>query len=70
MSVEILINVTPQETRVAILENGMLQEVIIERNASQGIVSNIYKGKVDRVLPGMDASFIDIGQEHAGFLHA
>ncbi len=70
MSAEILINVTPQETRVALLENGLLQEVIIERNASQGIVSNIYKGKVDRVLPGMDASFIDIGQEHAGFLHA
>ncbi len=70
MSAEILMNVTPQETRVAILENGLLQEVIIERNASQGIVSNIYMGKVDRVLPGMDASFIDIGQEHAGFLHA
>ncbi len=71
MSAEILMNVTPQESRVAILENGLLQEVIIERNASQGIVGNIYKGKVHRVLPGMEAAFIDIaGQEKKAFLHA
>ncbi len=70
MSVEILINVTPQESRVALLENGILQEIMIERNSKQGIVGNIYKGKVCRVLPGMEAAFIDIGQEKAAFLHA
>jgi ribonuclease G len=70
MSVEILINVTPQESRVAVLENSILQEILIERNSKQGIVGNIYKGKVCRVLPGMEAAFIDIGQEKAAFLHA
>jgi len=70
MSVEILMNVTPQESRVAILENGMLQEVIIERNSNQGMVSNIYHGKVHRILPGMEAAFIDIGEEKKAFLHA
>ncbi len=70
MSAEILINVTPQESRVALLENGILQELMIERSSSQGIVGNIYKGKVCRVLPGMEAAFIDIGQEKAAFLHA
>jgi len=70
MSVEILINVTPQESRVALLENSILQEIMIERNANQDIVGNIYKGKVCRVLPGMEAAFIDIGQEKAAFLHA
>ena len=70
MSGEILINVTPQESRVALLENGILQEIMIERNANQDIVGNIYKGKVCRVLPGMEAVFIDIGQEKAAFLHA
>ncbi len=66
---EILINITPQETRVAIVENGALQEVGIERQLSRGIVGNIYKGRVNRVLPGMEASFVDIGLEKAGFLH-
>jgi ribonuclease G len=66
---EILINITPQETRVAIVENGALQEVSIERQASRGIVGNIYKGKVNRVLPGMEAAFVDIGLDKAGFLH-
>ncbi|MCP4470684.1 MAG: ribonuclease G [Gammaproteobacteria bacterium] len=66
---EILINITPQETRVAIIENGTLQEVSIERQSSRGIVGNIYKGKVNRVLPGMEAAFVDIGLEKAGFLH-
>jgi ribonuclease G len=66
---EILINITPQETRVAIVENGALQEVSIERQRSRGIVGNIYKGKVNRVLPGMEAAFVNIGLEKAGFLH-
>ncbi len=66
---EILINVTPQETRVAIVESGSLQEVWIERRRNRGIVGNIYKGKVNRVLPGMEAAFVDIGLERAGFLH-
>jgi len=66
---EILVNITPQETRVAIVENGALQEVSIERQHSRGIVGNIYKGRVNRVLPGMEAAFVDIGLEKAGFLH-
>ena len=66
---EILVNITPQETRVAIVENGALQEVSIERQRSRGIVGNIYKGKVNRVLPGMEAAFVDIGLDKAGFLH-
>ncbi|MFZ9039014.1 MAG: ribonuclease G [Gammaproteobacteria bacterium] len=69
ISEEILLNITPQETRVAIVENGALQEVSIERQSSRGIVGNIYKGKVNRVLPGMEAAFVDIGLEKAGFLH-
>ncbi|RLA14873.1 MAG: ribonuclease G [Gammaproteobacteria bacterium] len=69
MSEEILVNITPQETRVAVVENGALQEVSIERQGSRGIVGNIYKGKVNRVLPGMEAAFVDIGLEKAGFLH-
>ncbi len=70
MSEEILINVTPQETRIAFVENGVLQEIAIERQRNRGIVSNIYKGRVSRVLPGMEAAFIDIGLERAAFLHA
>ncbi len=70
MSEEILINVTPQETRVALVENGVLQEVCIERHRSRGLVGNIYKGRVSRVMPGMDAAFVDIGLEKAAFLHA
>lgn len=70
MSEEILINVTPPETRVALLENGVLQEVIIERARRRGLVGNIYKGKVCRVLPGMQAAFVEIGLERAAFLHA
>ncbi|MDH3221106.1 MAG: ribonuclease G [Gammaproteobacteria bacterium] len=69
ISEEILLNITPQETRVAIVENGALQEVSIERQRSRGIVGNIYKGRVNRVLPGMEAAFVDIGLEKAGFLH-
>ncbi len=70
MNVELLINVTPQESRVALLSNGVLQEVHIERASHKGIVGNIYKGKVCRVLPGMEAAFINIGLEKAAFLHA
>lgn len=67
---EILINVTPRETRVAVIENGVLQELHLERALSRGIVGNIFKGKVARVLPGMQAAFVDIGLEKNGFLHA
>ncbi|AAW84871.1 MULTISPECIES: ribonuclease G [Aliivibrio] len=70
MSTELLINVTPSETRVAMIEAGVLQEVHVEREARRGIVGNIYKGRVSRVLPGMQAAFIDIGLDKAAFLHA
>lgn len=70
MSEEILINVTPRETRVALVENGMLQEVHIERALKRGYVGNIYKGKVVRVMPGMQAAFVEVGLERAAFLHA
>ena len=70
MSEEILVNVTPQETRVAVVENGVLQEVLIERARARGLVGNLYKGVVSRVLPGMQAAFVDIGLERAAFLHA
>jgi ribonuclease G len=69
MSEEILINVTPQETRVAVVENGVLQEVYVERTRRRGLVGNIFSGRVSRVLPGMQAAFIDIGLERTGFLH-
>jgi len=69
MSEEILINVTPQETRVAVVENGILQEIYVERSQKLGLVGNIFKGNVSRVLPGMQAAFIDIGLERTGFLH-
>jgi len=67
---EILINVTPSEVRAALLENGVLQEVHIERAARRGVISNIYKGRVSRVLPGMQAAFVDIGLQRTAFLHA
>ena len=70
MSVELLMNITPTETRVALIEGGVLQELHIERQVSKGIAGNIYKGKVTRVLPGMQAAFVDIGLEKAAFLHA
>jgi ribonuclease G len=69
MSEEILINVTPQETRVAVMQQGVAQEIHIERSASRGLVGNIYLGKVARVLPGMQSAFIDIGLDRAAFLH-
>jgi ribonuclease G len=70
MSEEVLINVTPRETRVAMVENGVLQEILIERANKRGLVGNIYKGQVSRVLPGMCAAFVDIGLERTAFLHA
>ena len=65
-----MINVTPRETRVAMLDDSVLQEIYIERMHHRGLVGNIYKGKVSRVLPGMQAAFIDIGLERTAFLHA
>ena len=69
MSEEILINWTPQETRVAAIENGVVQELHIERAANRGIVGNIYMGRVARILPGMQSAFVEIGLERAAFLH-
>lgn len=70
MTAELLVNVTPSETRVAYIDGGILQEIHIEREARRGIVGNIYKGRVSRVLPGMQAAFVDIGLDKAAFLHA
>lgn len=70
MSAELLINVTPRETRAAFVENGMLQELFVERASNRGIVGNVYLGRILRVLPGMQAAFVDIGLERAAFLHA
>lgn len=68
-TVELFVNVTPNETRIALVEAKVLKEIQIERHRKLGIVSNIYKGKVIRVLPGMQSAFVDIGLEKAGFLH-
>jgi ribonuclease G len=70
MTTEILINVAPRENRAALVENGVLMELFIERQSRRGIVSNLYKGRVQRVLPGMQAAFIDVGLERTAFLHA
>src|SRR5688572_10852716 len=66
---EILVNVTPQEMRVAVIEQGVTQEVHVERASSRGLVGNIAMGRVIRVLPGMQSAFVDIGGERAAFLH-
>jgi ribonuclease G len=66
---DILINWTPQETRVALIENGAVQDLHIERTLERGLVGNVYLGKVARVLPGMQSAFIDVGLERAAFLH-
>lgn len=70
MSTELLVNVSPFETRIARIENGQAEEVYIERERERGLKGNIYKGRVQRVLPGIQAAFIDIGMEKAGFLYA
>ncbi|WP_184037594.1 ribonuclease G [Chitinivorax tropicus] len=69
MKEHILINVTPQETRVATMSEGVVQEIHLERSAQRGLVGNIYLGQVRRVLPGMQSAFIEIGLERAAFLH-
>ncbi len=69
MQQDILINWTPHETRVAVVEGGALQELHLERTLERGLVGNVYLGKVARVLPGMQSAFIDIGLERAAFLH-
>nr|WP_306173505.1 ribonuclease G [Limnobacter humi] len=66
---QILVNVTPQETRVAVVQHGAVQELHLERSSTRGIVGNVYLGKVVRVLPGMQSAFVDIGLERAAFLH-
>src|SRR6185436_4809821 len=68
-SEEILINVTPQETRVAVIQQGVAQELHVERLTGRGLVGNIYLGVTSRVLPGMQSAFIDIGLDRAAFLH-
>ena len=69
MAEDILINVTPQETRVAVTASGVVQELHIERQANRGIVGNVYMGRVARVLPGMQSAFVEVGLERAAFLH-
>jgi ribonuclease G len=69
MAEEILINVTPRETRVAVMSAGVVQELLIERSSGRGLVGNIYMGRVARVLPGMQSAFVEIGLERAAFLH-
>ena len=69
MSEQILINITPQETRVAVMQQGVVQELHIERASSYGMVGNVYQGRVCRVLPGMQSAFVEIGLERAAFLH-
>ena len=69
MQQDILINWSPQETRVAVVENGSVQELHVERTLERGLVGNVYLGKVARVLPGMQSAFVDIGLERAAFLH-
>jgi ribonuclease G len=70
LNTEILINASTHEARAAVVENGVLQEVFLERASRRGLISNIYKGRVSRVLPGMQAAFIEIGLERTAFLHA
>ena len=69
MPSEIIINSNPRETRVALVENNQLAEIFIEHKAKKGIVGNIYKGLVTKILPGMQVAFVDIGLEKAGFLY-
>ncbi|HET7672777.1 MAG TPA: ribonuclease G [Burkholderiales bacterium] len=69
MTEEVLINVTPRETRVAVISAGVVQELLIERTSGRGHVGNVYMGRVARVLPGMQSAFIDVGLERAAFLH-
>ena len=69
MNKEMIISSTPHETRVAILEDDQVVEVFIEREHSRGVVGNVYKGRVSKVLPGMQSAFVDLGLERDGFLY-
>jgi ribonuclease G len=69
LSTDLIINVTHYETRVALIENGTVSELFIERSGERSIAGNIYKGRVVRVLPGMQAAFVDIGLDKAAFLY-
>jgi ribonuclease G len=69
VSEEVLVNITPQETRVAVIQAGAVHELLIERAANRGLVGNIYMGRVARVLPGMQSAFVEVGLERAAFLH-
>ena len=66
---DIVVNTTPRETRIALLEQRMVTELFIERHTGHGLVGNIYRGRVAKILPGMQAAFVDIGLSKAGFLH-
>jgi ribonuclease G len=70
VNTEILVNVGSGEIRAALVEEGLVQEIYVERHSRRGLVSNLYQGRVTRVLPGMQAAFIDIGLERTAFLHA
>src|SRR5512147_102766 len=70
MSRDLIVSTTPRETRVALLEDGVVSELFIEREAHRGIVGSIYKGRVTRVLPGMQSAFVELGLERDAFLHA
>ena len=67
---DIVVNATPRETRIALLEQRIVTELFIERRTNYGLVGNIYRGRVAKILPGMQAAFVDIGLPKAGFLHA
>src|SRR6188768_2971749 len=69
MAKDMIVSSTPQETRVALLEDGQVSELFIEREAHRGIVGNVYKGRVSRVLPGMQSAFVDLGLERDAFLY-
>ena len=69
MSEELLVSVLNNETRVGVVSKGLLQEVFLERYNSVGTVGNVYKGKVERILPGMQSAFVDIGQLRSAFIH-
>jgi len=70
MNRDLIVSTTPSETRVALLEEGVVSELFIEREAQRGIVGSIYLGRVSRVLPGMQSAFVDVGLERDAFLHA
>src|SRR5215510_1073921 len=67
--IDIVVNATPRETRIALLEQRLVTELFIERHTNHGLVGNIYCGRVAKILPGMQAAFVDIGLPKAGFLH-